>query len=136
MTAACKPVLLLLLAAGVVQILAMAAIRHARGSAMAYAPQSPAAAQYVASARRLASPSQLLRLHESGQWCCPDNYLHIHFCRATLPDTPAWHRMPISIVELPHEIVGREAVRRLEEAWGTVPSGKPERIKPVLFDAY
>lgn len=80
--------------------------------------------------------SQLLRLHESGQWCCPDNYLHIHFCRATLPDTPAWHRMPISIVELPHEIVGREAVRRLEEAWGTVPSGKPERIKPVLFDAY
>jgi len=79
---------------------------------------------------------QLLRLHESGHWRCPEDFLLLHFCRTTLPDDPCWQRVPISFVELPQEVVGREAVRRLEKLWGLGEDTEPEQINPVLHDAY
>lgn len=66
----------------------------------------------------------LHQLHQSGEKHCPEDYIHVHFIRSSLPLHLTWQEMPLAFVEPPSAEVGLCALRELERLWG-VSDGNP-----------
>lgn len=76
----------------------------------------------------------LFELHRSGRRRCPQDHLHVHFGRASMPLDLPWHDIPISFLEPAREVAGREAIRALERLWGVAHEDENEIARPTLVE--
>jgi len=79
--------------------------------------------------------ASVVALHTSGRRRCPTDFVHIHYCRATVPLDFPLEEIPVSFIEAPHDTAGRQCVRELEQVLGMEPHDAREELIPELDES-
>jgi DNA-binding LacI/PurR family transcriptional regulator len=77
----------------------------------------------------------LVKLHETGQRKCPEDFSLIHLAPACEPVRQIYPQIPITLIQWPLVNMGRAAVRKLEELWGNPSETESPDLSPTVDEA-